>query len=229
MIGTTTNNYPADRGRSYAAIEAAAAEARLAMGYDLSSALPGGVWVLERLTDHPPIFVGGREIPVVWEAKPTPHGVEADTRFDPEFDQFVVRVDVRTYECLERGYGGPRPRFAVCHELGHVHLHTNELVRMAAMPEQKVALLRATARTLPVYQNTEWQAEAFGAALLMPAVGIEAMEARSAVALMRRWGVSSSAAEARLRVWSRHSSTLKEVMNEFCAKNRRATVRPVAQ
>ena len=52
MIVTAKNNYPADKPLSYRNIEAAAAQARLTMGYDLSSPLPRGVWLLERLTDH---------------------------------------------------------------------------------------------------------------------------------------------------------------------------------
>ena len=233
MIQTKRNNYPADVGRGYVDIEDAAANARLALGYDPASPLPRGVWLLESLTNHPDVFVGRRSYPVIWEAQPTPDHVEADTRFDPEYEQFVIRVDFNAYERMERGGAGPRPRFAICHEIGHVHMHANELIRMSAMPKSRVALLRENARQLPIYNNAEWQAEAFGGAFLMPAAGLVAMEREgklNAFAMVRRWGVSNAAAEARLRVWAKHDYELKEVVKSFkTSENRRATASTVAQ
>lgn len=233
MITTGSNNYPADHSHRYTSIETAAARARLMMGLDVDVPLPPTVWLLEeKLTYHPPMIVGGQEIPVVWEAKPTPHNVEADTRFDPEHDQLVVRVDVTAYDQVRKGTAGPRPRFAICHEIGHVHLHAPELVRMSAMPERKVALLRHNARQLPVYRNAEWQAEAFGGALLMPAAGLDQLERKhgrlNVAMLVRFWDVSIAAAEARLRVWRAHPE-LKEVVDSIRRQNRRATVPAVAQ
>lgn len=232
MILTKRNSYPAETGRGYVDIEEEAANARLALGYDLSSPLPRGVWLLERLTDHPGVLVDGCTYPVTWEAKPTPDHVEADTRFDPEYEEFVIRVDFNAYERMERGAGCSRQRFAICHEVGHVHLHANELVRMSAMPESKVALLRENARRLPIYNDAEWQAEAFGGALLMPAAGLEEMERKGtlgAFAMVRQWGVSDAAARARLRVWAKHDDELKEVAEFVKSENRRATASTVAQ
>lgn len=233
MILSTKNNYPADRGRRYTSIETAASVARGLLGYSPDEPLPRGVWLLERLAYHPPVVVRGRAYDVVWEAKPTSRGVEAHTRFEPDDERFVIRIDPETYVALE-SRDDPRQRFGVCHELGHVHLHAPELVRMTELPVEKLALNRARAKSLPVFQNTEWQAEAFGAAFMVPAVALLNLEQQyGSVPLdvvQRRFGVSYSAASARLRVWCDPKYELKEVARKLSvSESRRATVGAVAQ
>lgn len=85
-----------------------------------------------------------------------------------------MRASESTYAWLEEQH--PRGAFFVAHELGHCLLHTNQLVRLAQMPtEQQAAFHRGHTDHKP-YLDTEWQANAFASALLMPARGLAALE-----------------------------------------------------
>jgi len=89
-----------------------------------------------------------------------------------------------------RAHNG-RDRFTLAHELGHLVLHSN--TGMAR---------RVRSSEIKIYCNSEWQADAFGGALLVPAH--IARELGSADAIVRICGVSEAAANTRLRVLRRH-------------------------
>lgn len=81
--------------------------------------------------------------------------------------------------------GNERDLFTIAHEIGHLFLHSN----------QKVELARGES-SMKIYESTEWQANTFAAALLMPADKIKSTDTKFTLA--RRFGVSLQAAELRL-------------------------------
>lgn len=123
--------------------------------------------------------------------------IDDDARFDVVEDHLMGDDDALTYP--EKGlillrqsvYDGaarnePRPRFTMCHELGHLGMHRGvSFARInPAMPPK-------------IYQNSEWQADVFASHLLMPShlmAGYTRVED-----VMRDFGVSYSAAETRLK------------------------------
>ncbi len=66
----------------------------------------------------------------------------------------ALRLRVDVYEDACRGDG--RARFTACHELAHYVLH------------RRLALPRMRDDSIPIYQDSEWQADVFAASLLMP-------------------------------------------------------------
>lgn len=57
----------------------------------------------------------------------------------------------------------PRDRFTLCHELGHILLHSKKRI-------SKISLARANENVkIPSYINPEWQANTFAGELLAPA------------------------------------------------------------
>ena len=104
-----------------------------------------------------------------------------------------------------------RARFSLSHEVGHVVLHPGELIRLSRIPHREAALARGASAPYPVYQDTEWQANAFSAALLMPAQGLYALEQQgvlTSVTIQERFQVSSAAAAIRLKNYQQRSHEL---------------------
>jgi len=100
----------------------------------------------------------------------------------PDRDEIHIRSDV--YERAENGSG--RDRFTMAHELFHLLQHVKENISYA----------RATEGVeIPVYRSPEWQADAFGGELLMPAHLIADMTVEE---VMKKCGVSQKAAKCQL-------------------------------
>lgn len=104
-----------------------------------------------------------------------------DARTYPDRSLILLRQSV--YDGAARGEC--RPRFTMCHELGHLGLHRGiSFGRINPMVPPKI------------YQNSEWQADVFASHTLMPdslLAGYTSVEA-----VMRDFGVSYSAASTRL-------------------------------
>src|SRR5580658_7399012 len=99
---------------------------------------------------------------------------EGYTRYDKNKKLMEILASAQTYEWLEDRH--PRAGYFVGHELGHCVLHADQLVRLALMPHhQQQAFHRGREGHKP-FEDTEWQANAFAGALLMPARGIAALE-----------------------------------------------------
>lgn len=99
---------------------------------------------------------------------------EGYTRYDCPRHVLEILASEQTYERLEEGH--PRAGYFLAHELGHCVLHTDQLVRLAEMPpNQQKAFHRGGRSGHKSYEDTEWQANAFASALLMPARGIAAL------------------------------------------------------
>ena len=152
---------------------------------------------------------GGKELPLGSGVIPL-EGSEGYARYDTERDILEVLASERTYDRLERHH--PRAGYFVAHELGHCILHANQLVRLARMPTMQQAALHRRREGHKPYQDTEWQANAFASAFLMPAIGMAAIESvrgELTVPLVAdRFGVSREAAGYRLQLYSKRKVEL---------------------
>lgn len=199
----------ADRGRSLPVIERAAMRLRriLAPGVALDHALPG-VEVFEGLEGFG-VVAGGRRYTLDPAVNDLPRGIEALAMYDPGANRITLALSPATYAGLENDDG--RDRFTAFHEVGHAALHCAELVRLSRIPHVQGALMRG-ANNHAHYEDTEWQADAFSSALLMPAKGLELLERRHGFLtprlLQNVFAVSSQAAEIRLSVFARRRGDL---------------------
>lgn len=133
--------------------------------------------------------------------------------YDSQKNCIEVLASQSTYAWLEKGH--PRAAFFVAHELGHTVLHTEQLVRLAQMPSnQQQAFHRGLSDHKP-YEDTEWQANAFASALLMPAHGLASLEDRygalSAVMIAETFKVSYETAGYRLTLFNQRKGELLSV------------------
>ncbi|HGA2731353.1 TPA: ImmA/IrrE family metallo-endopeptidase [Pseudomonas aeruginosa] len=101
----------------------------------------------------------------------------------------VIRLREDVYDGLCRG--GGRDRFTAAHELGHYIMHRNV----------SIVFHRAENGRLPPYRDSEWQANSFAGALLMPERAMR--ECGSLAEIAQRFGVSLAAAEVQNRQLSR--------------------------
>jgi hypothetical protein len=197
--------------QSYASIEAVARNVRRQLGLKFSERI-NAVALFESL-DECSVAVSGRTVKLDYAVSELSPGIEALARYNPEEDKIDLVLSEETYRGLE--IDNPRDRFSLCHEIGHSVLHPAKLMRLANMGKaQLAALYRGMVQPLPTYKDSEWQAEAFSAAFLMPADGLLALERERGglthQRVMDSFVVSAAAAETRLRVFrSRRSLLLK--------------------
>jgi Zn-dependent peptidase ImmA (M78 family) len=89
----------------------------------------------------------------------------------------------------------PRTLFTLCHEVGHVVLHRDELVT----PDERTS---AEVEALLPYSRTEWQAQCFASAFISPLDQVLALHDEIGsllpVDLHRKFGCSKAAAQWRL-------------------------------
>ena len=134
------------------------------------------------------------------------NGSEGYAKYDRDRRVIEILASPESYDWLERGY--PRGGFFVAHELGHCLLHTDQLVRLAQMPKAQQAALHRGGQEIAheAYQDTEWQANAFAGALLMPARGLLVLEQEhgelSQEIITEHFHVSSEAAGYRLELYN---------------------------
>lgn len=199
--------YPANRPRSYQVIEKEARHTRQVLGFDYSDRLEG-LGVFENINKYR-VLIGQREYRIAPDVvDDLPYGTEAEARFDGR--EFVLALSERSYEDLEQGRLG-RPRFTLSHEIGHIVLHSAELIRLSKMPTQHAAMMRGRSQDLPVYRDAEWQANAFGAALLVPAAGLEKLSQVGSLTerhVARQFGVSTQCARIRIKVFAKKRADL---------------------
>lgn len=183
------------RARRREELEAIAAAFRRTL--DLPAGKISGVWLFERL-DELMIQHGRREVPVDYKVAPLAWGVEACSCFNVATGKIDVVLSPETYAALRAGE--PRALFTLCHECGHVILHTEELIRRAT---QGVDPSLNRRKTHPIYRDTEWQSDWFAGAFLAPAEQVVALHDAigflTVSDLARAFGLSKRAAEVRLR------------------------------
>ena len=132
---------------------------------------------------------------------------EGFSKYDRDRQVIEILASAETYDWLEQGY--PRADYFVAHETGHCLLHTDLLVRLAQMPSTQQAALHRGGQgaTHEFYRDTEWQANAFASALLMPARGLLALEQKHSDGLCpaiiaEHFHVSVEAATYRLETYN---------------------------
>lgn len=135
---------------------------------------------------------------------------EGYTRYDRTRELIEILASDKTYRWLEERH--PRAAYFVAHELGHCVLHTDQLVRLAQMPTNQQAAFHRGREGHKVYEDTEWQANGFASALLMPARGIAALEQGhghiNALMIVGQFGVSWEAAGYRIDLYARRKKEL---------------------
>ena len=194
----------ADRGYSYRELERCAADVREHLDLPPDVAI-NTMWLFDKL-DITAQARTGQDIPI--------HGyvieledLEGFTKYDKDRQIIEILASAQTYEWLEQDH--PRSRYFLAHELGHCLLHTDQLVRLAKMPMAQCGALHRN-RQLSVheiYRDTEWQANAFASALLMPARGLQALEKKHRdglcpIKIAAHFLVSVEAAGSRLTLYN---------------------------
>ncbi len=188
---------------SYSAIERYAARARSALlpKQSLTQAI-SGVNLFEDLYQLE-IENGGVVLQVNYAVNELPAGLEGIATYDSDRQEILMTLSPSTYSSLEDSV--PRALFCLCHELGHVCVHTQKLVELSKIPHDVAALHRGEVPSHRIFEDTEWQANAFAAAFLMPAAGLAELEARgimlTAQEIVRRFNVSFDAARIRLDIF----------------------------
>ena len=193
----------ADRGYSYQKLEIIAAHVRGLLGYSPTEAIDT-LQLFEGLDIEVEDGTGG-DIPV-HGAVIELNGSEGYAKYDSDRRVIEILASPETYDWLEKGH--PRGGFFVAHELGHCLLHTDQLVRLAQMPKEQQAALHRGGEEVghEAYQDTEWQANAFAGALLMPARGLQILEQEhgelSPDIIVEHFHVSAEAAGYRLELYN---------------------------
>ena len=199
----------ADKARSYFEIEKIAFRVRqeLLPTLPITDAVPGVLLFDDYLLNYP-ISTQFGPIPVDCSIDKTIVGGEAQSSYCRERHTFLITLSEESYDDLENG--GARARFTLAHELGHVVLHPHELLRLSSVPHSIAAYYRGEHQPHKIFYDTEWQADSFAGAFLMPASGIHDLVGerllsdnifRTLSASMRvadNFDVSESAARTRL-------------------------------
>lgn len=130
---------------------------------------------------------------------------EGRTKWDATAKRVEIALTGRTYSMLQEDH--PRARYTVAHEAGHACLHTDQVIRMGDMSISSHLALHRNRTPHEAFQDTEWQANAFGSALLMPAEGVKRLFNRlgrtSANELTEMFGVSLESATYRIETYER--------------------------
>lgn len=130
--------------------------------------------------------------------------VEGRSTFAKDLNGIEIALREDTYRALLAHNG--RARFCVAHELGHAFMHFRELVRMTFLPHEALAGLARTGKSHKTYEDTEWQANAFGGAFIAPRTDAQLALAKTnggvvaaAWQLAASHGLSEEAATRRVR------------------------------
>jgi hypothetical protein len=164
---------------------------QIALNTRAALGLPEGRIQLDRLLER---LHGYGIVPDVFDSASAPVGQGIEACWVPESQTLYIRDSVYADACR----GGTRATFTLSHELGHIVLAhkrtTNREVPGVAMPP---------------YENSEWQANTFGAEFSMPLPAIMQRNLWTPTALAGYCGVSVQAAEIRIQKL-REGSTFKK-------------------
>ena len=200
----------ADRGYSYQKIEYVASYVREKLEFSPTEAI-NTLRLFDGLDNIEVRDGAGQDIPLrgnVIEFE----GSEGYTKYDSDRRIIEILASAQTYDWLEQDY--PRGGYFVAHELGHCLLHTNQLVRLAQMPVAEQAAFHRGGQVdaHEIYRDTEWQANAFASALLMPARGLLALEQKYSglrpTDIAKHFRVSTQAASYRLGLFNNRKEQL---------------------
>lgn len=189
--------------RGHLDIEMAAQSARRQLAPDLNAKV-AAVDLFEFGLQGLHLPVGTRFLAVDYAVDDIP--IEGRTEWKHADGKFIVTLDTATHADLAAEVA--RARFCLAHELGHLMLHRAELIRLAYLPHEAEAALNRTPRQHKVYCDTEWQANAFAGAFLMPTAGIQTLSRAKAgpfgslpleLRVALHFGVSQEAATYRIK------------------------------
>lgn len=192
-------------GTKYTQIERGACEVRNLVFPELGlDAGLDAVELFERLAELGTVGVPGvgeRRLVVSVHGLPTHESVPAMTRYEPPTQTFEIQLSNETYLGLEAGT--PRDLFTLCHEVGHVWQHGRVLTRMSSMPHTERFMNREE-KPHAIFEDAEWQADAFASALIAPAEGVSLVVDHGSFVtwqvLAEHFGLSREAAELRARI-----------------------------
>lgn len=192
-------------------IETAAVHVRRAFNIDPLFPIPG--WELFERARQIEVQVAGRRVDVSYGVEETlPNAALACAIYDEGAKQISLILSAESYDDLERR-NGYRARFSVAHEIGHAKMHADHLVQLPRINHRRRAMLRTDVARTPVFRDSEWQANMFAAALLMPAPGLEFLSLRGTLsprALQKMYRVSETSAAHRLRTFDRNRNNILE-------------------
>lgn len=130
---------------------------------------------------------------------------EGLTRWDGDSNFLEIVLSAETYDQLQDGH--VRARSTVAHEAGHACLHADQIIRLGGMSLSSQVAFHRERCPHEACQDTEWQANAFGSALLMPAEGVlrlvERVGSGSNYAIAATFGVSFESASYRIQTYER--------------------------
>jgi len=192
---------PADRAQSYASIERVTVALREKLELDEFDRFDALHFFEKQLGDIT-IVDGNKKIQMLEAVDDCPQ--EGMTRWDPAAKRLEVVLAESTYELLQENH--VRARSTVTHETGHAILHTAQIIRLAGMSLGSHVAFHRDRNPHQAYLDTEWQANAFGSALLMPAAGVNSLieDKNFTVAqLAKQYGVSEQSATYRLETYRR--------------------------
>jgi hypothetical protein len=190
--------------RSRRDVEASAAAVRRALGYDPLAALPG--WRLfERVGQCAVTSSTGKKLALTYDVPPIIEGdALACTTYEEDENAIVIALSEASYADLEAENG--RARFSLCHELGHAVLHADTLIRITRIDHSRLPMLRTQTET-PAFRSSEWQANVFAGAILVPGPGLVCLEESGRLTpqgIRAMYNVSIQAAEKRIETFSRY-------------------------
>ena len=198
-----TKGVAAHRPQSYSTLERIAADVRTQLLPGRSAVEPvPGLELFERLDEYS-VSVRGSSLRLQYGVADLPSGIEAQAHYSVDEAAIVVVLTEATYDDLRAGTA--RSLFTVGHEIGHAVLHPTELVERRLAEFDTRAFHRGTLGGHKAFMDTEWQANGFAAAMLMPARGLVQMEKAGRLDLRtvaNTYLVSLQAAELRLKVFA---------------------------
>jgi hypothetical protein len=169
----------ADAAQSYRSIEKFAIQAREILGCSPLQRIDAQKFFERDLGD---ITVGDEVKSFTIREALEDMTAEGMSRWIAEDNTMEVVLSEHTYGMLKLGH--PRAAYTVLHEFGHVVLHSDQIIRLAGLSLQSQVALHRDKESHSACWDTEWQANAFAAAILMPAAGIDLLK--------QKWGRVSS-------------------------------------
>jgi hypothetical protein len=200
----------AQQSRSYAELEIVAARIRSKLSYPDDQPIVG-IKFFDEISEGEVEMDDGSMVSLETGIESLGDGREGLSRYNADNCCLEVLLAPNTYDALESG--NPRATYCLVHEFSHAILHGDQLRRLAQLPQpSQVAFHRGTAEAHPAYLDTEWQANALAAAILMPARGLLSLEQRygwlSKDLVMHQFGVSATAAQIRIELFRERRASL---------------------
>ena len=172
MLSYTPRGIDAGQPSDTVGLESQALGLRQALCYGVMEVINGREFY-NRIQEYS-VNVAGKSHRVRFRRCPLPPGIEARAKFNPESDDYEIALTEQTCHFLQTGY--PRGTWTIVHEAGgHLVLHAVLLQKLRQMPIQSIDALYCGAPHKP-YVDTEWQADAFTGAFLMPAPAIQKLK-----------------------------------------------------